>query len=90
MAKKKEMDMEECCAPHDEHECCCCCCPIGRLFCRCGHHHDFEMPDFMMHFMSARKEILMGIRDMLEWKIQKIDEKQARHEKRKMKKVDIK
>ena len=90
MPKKKEMKETDCCETHDEHECCCCCCPIGRIFCRCKEHHgEHEMPEFMGHFMSARKDILMGIREMIDWKIEKIDEKKSRMEKRRVKKVDI-
>jgi len=89
MPKKKTEKMEECCETHDENECCCCC-PIGRLFCKFDHHKkDMEMPEFVDHFMSARKEILMGIREMIDWKIEKIDEKKSRMEKRKVKKVNI-
>ena len=88
--KTMKKDIEECGCDEHEHECTCCC-PIGKFFCHADEHmNQKEMPEFVEHFMTAKKEMLMGVRDMIDWKIEKIEKRSARIGKRRVKKVDIK
>jgi len=79
------MDECEC----DEHEHMHCQCPMCKFFAHFEHGHHGEPPEFVDHFMTAHKEVLLGLREMIDWKIDKLEKRRKRMTKRRVKKVEI-
>jgi hypothetical protein len=78
-------------ATSKKQECTCdTCCPLGRFFSRFEEHNHKDMPEFMNHFMNAHKEVLMGLREMIDWKIEKIEKKTKKRESKRVQRVEIK
>ena len=87
MAKKKTTQTKKSTVKKDKHheEYC----PIAKFFRHLEESHDSEKPEFAKHFMKANKEFLLGVRELIDWKIEKIDKMTADKPSKRVKRVKI-
>ena len=67
-----------------------CYCPLCKFMEMLEEKRDKEKPEFVKHFFNAHKEVLLGLREMIDWKIEKIEEKAKPKGSKRVKKVEIK
>jgi hypothetical protein len=64
-------------------------CPVGKFFEMFEEKTHSEPPEFMEHFFNAHKEILLGFREVIDWRIEKLEKKAKRKGARRVKRVNI-